>query len=65
MWLRIKRGTKNRKGQEMLSRLKHEVSRNSNSGSSLTGELFECQLYKQDSSYYKCLGNKGTSEFWF
>lgn len=36
MWLRIKRETKNRKGQEMLSRLKHEISRNSDSGSSLT-----------------------------
>lgn len=37
MWLRIKTETKNRKGQEMLSRLKHEVSRNSDSGSSLGG----------------------------
>lgn len=65
MWLRIKTETKNRKGQEMLSRLKHEVSRNSDSGSSLTEELFECQLSKQDSNCHKCLGNKGTSVFWF
>lgn len=35
--------TKNRRGQEKLSTLKHEVNWNSNSGSSLTEELFECQ----------------------
>lgn len=63
MRLRIKRETKNRKGQEMLSRLKHEVSRNSDSGSFLTEELFESQLSKQDSNCHKCLSNKGTSVF--
>lgn len=35
-----KKGNQNRKGQEMLSRLNHEVSRNSNSGSSLNRGIF-------------------------